>query len=369
MITHFSAPDPDRPSPTSDAVPGRHPTPIARVRRLVAVSFARPDVLAAARFFEDFGLVQTQLAADSASLRGRTSESPCVELVRGAARYHGMRFEVDDPDALERLARAASTSVEPNPDPLGGARVVLEDPDGVRVEVVHGLARLPGIPPEVREPVNGSAAPARINRTVRAAHGHRPTVAKLGHTVLGVRRIEASLRWYQHHLGLIVSDFQVLRDDPRPVVAFLRCDLGDEPTDHHTLALGSAVDVGHLHSAFELEDAAEVLEANAHLVAQGRKHSWGIGRHVLGSQIFDYWRDPEGDLFEHYADGDRFDASVPTGYHAFSGESLHQWGPAPSADMVGRVLTLARGRAIAARLASDDDLTPTRLARLLSAAG
>ena len=30
------------------------------------------------------------------------------------------------------------------------------------------------------------------------------------------------------------------------------------------------------------------------LAARGYPHAWGVGRHILGSQIFDYWRDPFG---------------------------------------------------------------------------
>ena len=45
-----------------------------------------------------------------------------------------------------------------------------------------------------------------------------------------------------------------------------------------------------------------------HLRDRGYRHSWGIGRHIQGSQIFDYWRDPDKMMFEHYADGDVFDS-------------------------------------------------------------
>ena len=51
----------------------------------------------------------------------------------------------------------------------------------------------------------------------------------------------------------------------------------------------------------------------------------GIGRHILGSQIFDYWQDPWGDKHEHYCDGDLFTADEPTGVHAVSREAMAQW--------------------------------------------
>ena len=52
-----------------------------------------------------------------------------------------------------------------------------------------------------------------------------------------------------------------------------------------------------------------------------------IGRHVLGSQVFDYWRDPWGHMFEHYADGDLLTASSKPGNYPALPENLAQWGP------------------------------------------
>lgn len=354
--------------PLPCVVPRADPNPIAKATSLVSVILSRPDLPRALAFLRDFGLVEHAVAADAAFLRGVRSEAPCVELVRGPARYVGLRFAVGSRAELERLAQVGETKVESGDEAIGGERVRLRDPDGMVVEAVHGTKTLPPLVPAARPSTNGPEGQPRVNETVRLPH-EPPAVSKLGHTVLGVRRFEVTARWYQRHFGLIVSDVQLLPDDPIPVVAFLRCDRGATPTDHHTLAIGSAIDLGHLHTAFELEDVEDVMRAHALLRARGFKHTWGIGRHILGSQVFDYWRDPCGDLFEHYADGDRFDASVPTGYHAFGGDSLHQWGPAPSADMVGKIPTLHRAATLARRLSSDDDLTPGRLSRLLAAAG
>ena len=60
----------------------------------------------------------------------------------------------------------------------------------------------------------------------------------------------------------------------------------------------------------------------------GRKQEWGVGRHILGSQIFDYWRDPWGHTVEHWTDGDLFNNETPpntTGLEELMGT---QWGPA-----------------------------------------
>ena len=61
---------------------------------------------------------------------------------------------------------------------------------------------------------------------------------------------------------------------------------------------------------------------------QGGWHrEWGIGRHVLGSQIFDYWRDPWGFMWEHYADGDLVNKDHQMGNYPGTPENLAQWGP------------------------------------------
>ena len=82
----------------------------------------------------------------------------------------------------------------------------------------------------------------------------------------------------------------------------------------------------YVHSAYEVADldapgGGQRVPAGAPLQA-----FWGIGRHIEGSQIFDYWRDPDGFLVEHFADGDRFDNTVETGWAQMSASHLNQWG-------------------------------------------
>jgi hypothetical protein len=60
---------------------------------------------------------------------------------------------------------------------------------------------------------------------------------------------------------------------------------------------------------------------------------WGIGRHVLGSQLFDYWHDPDGMEFEHYTDGDVFTASHPTHYLPLELAGIWAWGDDVPASM------------------------------------
>ena len=78
------------------------------------------------------------------------------------------------------------------------------------------------------------------------------------------------------------------------------------------------------------------------LMARKYRHAWGVGRHLLGSQIFDYWRDPWGQKHEHYADGDLFDDRQPAGYHVLDRAGLYQWGPDLPDDFIDAKLTPRR---------------------------
>jgi hypothetical protein len=127
--------------------------------------------------------------------------------------------------------------------------------------------------------------------------------------VLELADYQETCAWYTQHFGFIPSDVQVLPDGS-PAVAFMRLDLGDKPADHHTLALAQGFVPKYSHSAYELVDADAVGMGHRLLREKGWTHAWGLGRHILGSQIFDYWQDPWGDKHEHYCDGDLFTADA-----------------------------------------------------------
>ena len=108
----------------------------------------------------------------------------------------------------------------------------------------------------------------------------------------------------------------------------MRCDRGEEYTDHHTLLCVGVGAAGFDHAAFEVEDIDAVMLGHDHLKQAGYEHHAGIGRHVLGSQVFDYWKDPHGFTLEHFTDGDLINESF--GSHTAPIEQLlgSHWGPA-----------------------------------------
>ena len=146
--------------------------------------------------------------------------------------------------------------------------------------------------------------------------------------VLNVSDFRRSEDWYKSLFGFITSD-EILAAPDTSVGAFLRCDRGTEATDHHTLFL---VQLPHgkpsfNHAAFEVRDMDDLMRGHSHLKSVGAEQEWGVGRHFLGSQVFDYWRDPWGFTLEHWTDGDLFTAEDASRTASVQDLMGVQWGP------------------------------------------
>ena len=159
---------------------------------------------------------------------------------------------------------------------------------------------------------------------------------RLGHVALFTGRFAEMKAFYMDDLGMRVSDEYYVGDSKNIMATFLHCGLDDEFVDHHTVAIIGNGRTGFEHCAFEVTDLDDLMSGNAYLLSRNRwTHSWGIGRHVEGSQIFDYWRDPFGNKIEHWTDGDL----VNDHYGGTSKEfdpvtSLVQWGPGVTQDFL-----------------------------------
>ena len=345
-------------------VPTRHPNPTAKAVSLGYLIFERPDLDLTHRFLTDFGLTVASRTEDVLYLRGTSSAPYCYRVHRAPkSRFVGMGFLVKGRADLEKLSRVPGAgALEPAPHPGGGARVLLTDPSGFRVEAVHGQAAVEEISQRAPIHFNVGANRARINATQRPPITP-PQVIRLGHCVLEVADYSATSAWYTQHLGLIPSDVQVLPDGS-PAVTFFRLDLGDVPADHHTFALVQGFMATYSHSAFEVVDVDAVGMGQRMLRERGWKHAWGIGRHILGSQIFDYWSDPWGDKHEHYCDGDLFTADRPTGVHPVSRDAMAQWGQPMPSSFTKPHITPSALAALLRNLRRTPDLTLRKLVTL-----
>lgn len=349
--------------------PGRSRNPVIKVADLAWLEFEKPDLDRAEVFARDFGFAIAARTEEELWLRGTFAGSPCMVIRRGrASRFIGPAFRAAERADLDRLARATGSTVRDIGVPGGGQSVALLDPSGLPVRVVHCAEQLPALPEQEPLILNFGTDHRRTNATQRPPR-EPSRIQRLGHVVLETRVFARTLDWYLDTLGMIVSDFLFL-DGQRgrgPTMAFIRCDQGSVAVDHHTLALHLGPGTGYVHSAYQVTDLDAIAAGGEYLAERGYQRSWGIGRHIQGSQLFDYWRDPDHFMLEHFADGDLFSCDLEPGWAPMSASGLAQWGPPVTRDFLGANPSPAKLREVMAALRDDNELDPARLLGLMKA--
>jgi len=278
--------------------------------KAIDLAYARvrvPDLDKAEAFLKDFGLLRSARTANALYMRGSCAEHHIHVAELGPPKFLAMAFVAASEDDLHKLAKQPGASgVETIEEPGGGRRVRLKDPDGNTIEVVHGIERVQPIA-HTRHPLNDAIDGRRRIGTL-ARHEKGPSkVLRLGHGVLVSPNVPVMLSWYRETLGLLMSD-EVFAPDGQLVLAFNRLDRGPEYVDHHVFLLQPGPKPGLNHIAFEVQDLDDLMLGHEHMVARGGDNVWGIGRHVYGAQIFDYWMDPFDFMYEHWTDTDRMNA-------------------------------------------------------------
>jgi hypothetical protein len=326
------------------------PTPWQKATQLAFLRFEKKDLIEAERFWSDFGLVTVSRTDEQLVMRGAgTAPAILVATKSGQSRFAGAAFVVPDDTDFARLERESQAKpLATGLIPGGGRGVALKDPDGNDLWLIAGWGTVPALSTRssLQQDMNVLGDVRRVNKTVRSPIAPA-LVGRLGHFVYQTANFEAMAEWYMRHIGIIPTDVQYL-EDGSPIVTFFRLDLGDQPADHHTFVLANALEPRYEHSAWEVIDLDALGQGQQVMHARGHKHFWGIGRHLLGSQLFDYWKDADGFDFEHYTDGDVFTADYETRYVPFSTGSIWAWGddapreifPAKSLALVWRALKL-----------------------------
>jgi catechol 2,3-dioxygenase-like lactoylglutathione lyase family enzyme len=282
------------------------------LHRLASITIGVPNVEDTARYYAEFGLIRDGafFSTRDGGEQLRIVESPSRRLI-------ALCIGADDSDDLDRVVdRLARLGVASQRDAASVTAVEIHS--GARA-VVKVLPRISQDPAAV-EPYNG---PGRAERTNDRAPGIlreepiRPR--KLGHVVIGTPDAEGSQRFFVDGVGFKLSD-QV-----RDVAAFLRCS-----TDHHNLLLQPSPVAFLHHTSWEVEDVDEVGRGAMRMLdGHPERHTWGLGRHFIGSNFFWYLRDPAGNFSEYYSDMDNItdDQLWTPGTWEPSLRALYAWGP------------------------------------------
>ncbi len=298
---------------------------IIAIEDISHVRFCAPDLAQMQTFLEDFGL---SVAKNGERLfaHGKGRAPACHITEQGEAAFAALGLRASSVVDLEKLAAAEGVASEDFDAPGGGQVVRLVDPNGYVVEVVAGQEMRSEQGSADSSPFNSGYDHPRLGRA-NIVSPAPAEVVRLGHAVLEVADFRQSEAWYKERFGFLTSD-EIEFMPGAAIGAFMRCDRGDLPTDHHTLFLMQAQGEPKFnHAAFEVAGLDAVMTGHDHLAAKGYEAWWGVGRHILGNQIFDYWRDPWGHTLEHWTDGDLLTAADPPAQVSITQLLGVQWGP------------------------------------------
>jgi catechol 2,3-dioxygenase-like lactoylglutathione lyase family enzyme len=228
------------------------------------------------------------------------------------ADFHKIRKQVDDAGGIPSNGHPAG--------PAGG--FWFRDPDGTLVQVIVAAKSMPDTKARMADmnvPANVRGAPAR-----RAAPKVKST--RLSHMALFTADLTRAVEFYTKALGLRLADRS------GEIIAFT---YGRHGSDHHMLAFATGPAGGLHHSSWDMPSVEAVGLANTQLRAAGYNRHWGPGRHVLGSNYFNYTRDKWGQWWENSAHIDYIEKDAKWEIANFADEdALYLWGPDLPAEML-----------------------------------
>ncbi len=184
---------------------------------------------------------------------------------------------------------------------------------------VRALARA-DVAPRMARTHNAPGVRARKNLRAEVVLEKEPRPPRrLGHVVVGSPDPTTTVKFFTDGLGFRTSDIV------GGIATFLRCS-----SDHHNLLVLPGPVPYLNHYAFELDDIDDVGAAAARYLAgqDEDRHVVGLGRHVVGSNVFWYMKDPCGTMFEFFSDMDSIpDDDVWQIGREFAPTDFAKWGP------------------------------------------
>lgn len=294
------------------------------LHRLTSITLGVPDVAASAGFFRDFGLTDADGADAGASLATRDGGAQLELVAATTRRLLRLGVGAEDGDDLARIAdRVAATGLGEVRESSDERLVVREPVTGLAVEVTVAE---PYRAPDVVHAVNRPGAVERVDVPADTVLSDRPVrPSNLTHLVYASPDQPTTLAFFTQAIGFEISD------EVPGIIAFTRCG----PV-HHNLAIQAAPVAFPHHIAFEVDGIDDVVRGGQHVVeVDPDRHTWGLGRHAIGSNWFWYLREPGGTFVEYTADIDRITAQDLYRPKDWQGhEFLYSFGPPPPAEFL-----------------------------------
>ena len=280
--------------------------------------FSVPDLQVAQDFYIAFGL-DVRRDGDRLDLYA-FGHAHCWASIFHAAelkQLQYLRYGIFAEDEAEFRQRVDAAGIGIAPHALGEpGGIWLRDSDGIAAQLVVA----PKVSPSAKT-VPSAVAPVPAGR---GAAPSRSTAAKvfprnLSHILRFTPDVPRMLAFSRDVLGLRLSDHSA------DIIAFIHTPHG---SDHHLVAFAKSHAPGLHHSSWDVGSIDEVGRGAEQMRNAGWGKGWGVGRHVLGSNYFNYVQDPWGSFCEYSCDIDFIapDLDWPAADHPPQ-DSLYVWGP------------------------------------------
>lgn len=276
-----------------------------------------PDLAGAEKFISAFGL-RVERRDEELFVRAAASDHVWARILLAAKKslaYLSLGCYQHDIDALrEQVFSAGGALCDPHPR-ADAEGFWFRDMDGNLVQVKVA----PKTQPDAKSPLPDLNVPSgeRGAGPRSKAATVRPT--RLSHVLLFTPDVSGAVEFYRRSVGLNLSDRS------GNIVAFMHARHG---CDHHLVAFVTSKSRGFHHSSWDVPGLEEVGLGSAQMRKAGYGDHWGVGHHVLGSNYFDYVRDPWCTWWEFSSHIDYIPAGMEwdTGDYAPE-DALYLWGP------------------------------------------
>jgi catechol 2,3-dioxygenase-like lactoylglutathione lyase family enzyme len=302
------------------------PNAAAGVHSIFQFGLAVPDLAEQHRFLTAFGIKPTRLD-DRIEVRAGDSDHVWATITKSETDKKKLQFvslgcyEEDFETIKKQIDAAGGRPSNGHPaGPAGG--YWFRDPFGLLVQILAAKKTAPDTKSRMADmnvPANTRGAPARsAARTVSAT--------RLSHMALFIPNLDQALDFYTRALGFRLAD------RAGDLIAFTYARHG---SDHHVLAFATGPGLGLHHTSWDVASVEEVGLANTQLRAAGYNIHWGPGRHVLGSNYFNYTADKYGQLWENSCHIDYIEKDANWEVADYADEdAFYLWGPDAPPEMM-----------------------------------
>ena len=289
----------------------------AGVHSINHFGLAVPDLEEAKKFLLAFGL-RVQDAENTLLVRASDSEHVWLKVIPGEKKsfqflsmgcydrdFDQIASQIREAGGVEARQHAAGT-----PDGFW-----FYDPDGTLVQ----LRVAPKTMIDEKAVLPSGTVPAGIQGAPFRNQAPKVAPTRLAHMLLFTPDVRRACEFYNRGMGLKISD------SSGEMVAFNYARYG---CDHHLIAFVRSHGRGIQHSSWDLPSIEKLGLGQKQMRDAGYTNHWGLGRHVLGSNYFNYVQDPFGKWWEYNCHIDY----IPEGMAWDGGdhdpeEALYLWGP------------------------------------------